>query len=323
LLFFINDLDYYAILTGIVSNKYVCAELRKDWVMVSDEGTSPRISPFDAIRKITEEGNEYWSARDLAKLLGYTQYNKFLPVIKKAEEACRNSDQRVEDHFTHTGEMVSIGSGARRKFNTVFLSRYACYLIVQNADPEKPIVSLGQTYFAVQTRRQELADELAALPEDQKRLILRSEMAIFNQQLAEAAHNAGVLRPEDFAVFTDHGYMGLYGGMRENDIHVRKNLKPHEKILDYIGSEELGANIFRATQTDAKLRRESIRGKERANKTHYQVGQEVRQTIKRLGGTMPEDLPTPAKSIQQLQHEEQKKLEQGQQPSLFEAPLEE
>src|SRR5579883_2326432 len=241
--------------------------------MVSDEGTSPRISPFDAIRKITEEGNEYWSARDLAKLLGYTQYNKFLPVIKKAEEACRNSDQRVEDHFTHTGEMVSIGSGARRKFNTVFLSRYACYLIVQNADPEKPIVSLGQTYFAVQTRR---------------------------QQLAEAAHNAGVLRPEDFAVFTDHGYMGLYGGMRENDIHVRKNLKPHEKILDYMGSEELGANIFRATQTDAKLRRESIRGKERANKTHYQVGQEVRQTIKRLGGTMPEDLPTPTKSIQQL-----------------------
>jgi DNA-damage-inducible protein D len=142
-------------------------------------------------------------------------------------------------------------------------------------------------------------------------------MALFNRQLAEAARDAGVIRPEDFAVFTDHGYMGLYGGLRAKDIHARKDLKPKEKILDYMGSEELGANIFRVTQTDAKLRREEIQGKEAANQTHYQVGHEVRATIQRLGGTMPEDLPTPEKSIQQLEREEQQRIVQKQQPPLF------
>jgi len=214
--------------------------------------------------------------------------------------------------------MVAIGSKAQRKTEDYRLSRYSCYLIIQNADPEKPIVALGQTYFAVQTRRQELADELAALPEEQKRLILRSEMAIFNQQLNEAAQRAGVITADDFATFADHGYIGLYGGLRENDIHVRKGLTSQkQKLLDYMGSEELGANIFRATQTDAKLRREGIQGKEKANRTHYQVGKKVRQTIQELGGTMPEDLSTPEKSIQELQHEEQKRIEQRQQPSLF------
>ena len=227
-------------------------------------------------------------------------------------------DMNLDDHFVQTAKMIKTGKGAKRELKDYHLSRYACYLIVQNADLEKPIVALGQTYFAVQTRRQELADQLAALPEDQKRLILRSEMAIFNQQLAEAAHNAGVIQPQDFATFQDHGYMGLYGGLRENDIHARKQLDQQDKILDYMGSEELGANIFRATQTDAKLRREEIQGKEQANQTHYEVGSEVRKAIKRLGGTMPEDLPTPEKSIQQLQHDEQKRVEQKLQPPLFE-----
>jgi DNA-damage-inducible protein D len=191
--------------------------------------------------------------------------------------------------------MIKAGKGAQRPVEDFELSRYACYLIVQNADPDKPIVALGQTYFAVQTRRQEIADELALanLPEEQKRLIFRA--------------------PTDFATFQDHGYMGLYGGLRENDIHQRKGLTSEkQKILDYMGSEELGANIFRA-----KLRREQISGKDAANSTHYEVGREVRETIKRLGGTMPEDLPTPKKSIQELQLDEQRRIEAERQPSLF------
>lgn len=283
---------------------------------MSDKATTPHTSPFDAIRKIDEQGREYWSARDMAKLLGYTQYNKFTGAIKKAEKACEESGQAISDHFTHTGEMVEIGSGAKRKFDTVYLSRYACYLIVQNADPAKPIVALGQTYFAVQTRRQELTDRLAQLPEDQKRLIYRSEMAILNQQLAEAAKNAGVILPLDFATFQDHGYMGLYGGLRENDIHVRKHLKPKDKILDYMVSEELASNIFRAAQTEAQIKRENIQKKEKANQAHYTMGKRVREFIKEGGGTMPEDLPTPEKSIQQLQREEQKRVEYQQQPEL-------
>ena len=250
-----------------------------------NQESTPHISPFDAIRKIDEQGNEYWSARDLSKLLGYkTNYRNFKPAIEKAKESCQHSGQAVSDHFALFRTMIPLGKGGQRSVEDVHLSRYACYLTLQNADPSKPIVALGQTYFAVQTRRQELADTLAALPENQKRLMLRSEMAVFNRQLAEAARDAGVIRPEDFAVFTDHGYMGLYGGLRAKDIHVRKDLKPKEKILDYMGSEELGANIFRVTQTDAKLRREDSQGKEAANQTHYQVGHEVMYPRIRCGG---------------------------------------
>jgi DNA-damage-inducible protein D len=278
----------------------------------------PHTSPFEAIRMEAEDGSEYWNARELAKILGYTQYNKFTNAITKAEEACKNSGQAVSDHFTHVSEMVTIGSGAKRKFDTAFLSRYACYLIVQNADPSKPIVALGQTYFAVQTRRQELADELAALPEDQLRLLRRSQMNIYNYQLAQAANVAGVVEPIDFAIFTDHGYKGLYGGLGAKDIHARKGLKKSQQILDYMGSDELAANIFRASQTKQKLEREQIQGKEKANQTHLEVGKEVRDTIKRLGGTMPEDLPTPKESIQQLEKKELKQLQERSQPSLFE-----
>jgi DNA-damage-inducible protein D len=287
---------------------------------MADEEMTPHTSPFDAIRQVNEQEQEYWSARDLQRLLGYKNWREFEDAIRRAMIACQNSGQKPEDHFGDAPKLIKAGKGAKREVKDYHLSRYACYLIVQNAASEKPIVALGQTYFAVQTRRQELADQMATLPEDQKRLILRSEMAVFNQQLAEAAHNAGVMQPQDFAIFQDHGYMGLYGGLHENDIHARKSLNTKDKILDYMGSEELASNIFRAAQTDAKLRREEIQGKEQANQTRHEVGSEVRKAIKRLGGTMPEDLPTPEKSIQQLQRDEQKRIKQQEQPSLFDSP---
>src|SRR6266487_6239608 len=236
------------------------------------------ISPFDGIRHEDERGKEYWSARELGKLLGYGEYRKFKNAIEKAEEACKNSDQAVADHFVHVGGMIEVGKGARRKVQDVHLTRYACYLLVENADPSKPIVALGQAYFAVQTRRQEITDELAALPEDQLRLLRRSQMNIYNSQLAQAAQLAGVVEPIDFAVFTDHGYKGLYGGLGAKDIHARKGLKKNQQILDYMGSDELATNIFRASQTKQKLEREQIKGKENANRTHHEVGRKVRQT---------------------------------------------
>jgi DNA-damage-inducible protein D len=282
----------------------------------------PHTSPFDGIRHEDEHGKEFWSARELGKLLGYGEYRKFRNAIEKAEEACQNSGQAVVDHFAHVGGMIEVGKGARRKVEDVHLTRYACYLLVENADPSKPIVALGQAYFAVQTRRQEINDELslANLPEDQKRLIFRSLMSTYNVRLAEAAKQAGVIEPRDFATFQDHGYMGLYAGMHENDIHTRKGLQIEEKILDFMVSEELAANMFRATQANAKLQRDQVRTKEQANVTHYRVGQEVREAIKRLDGTMPEDLPTPEKSIQELQREQQHHLKTGQQLSLLDEP---
>ncbi len=287
-----------------------------------EQSATPHLSPFESIRRVTEEGNEYWSARDLAKILGYTEFRKFSNAIQKAETACENSEQAISDHFAHVSEMVGIGSGAQRKIGNVHLSRYACYLLVQNADPSKEIVALGQTYFAIQTRRQEQADELAGLTEKQKRLYLRDQLSDHNRQLAEVASQAGVVKPADFALFQDHGYMGLYGGLRARDIHTRKQLKRNQHILDHMGSEELAANLFRATQTEAKLKREGTQGRETANQTHFQVGRKVRQTIVELGGTMPEQLPTPKESIQQLQQKEQKRLKQGSQLSMFDEPAE-
>lgn len=257
--------------------------------------TKRTMSLFESIKHIDESGNEYWTSRTMWKILEYTEYRHFLPVIEKAKIACLNSGQKVEDHFEDILEMVGIGSGAERAVDSVKLSRYACYLIVQNADPNKTIVAQGQTYFAIQTRiaevrqmseYQELSDE------EEKRLFLRTEMLKHNSLLASAAKDAGVIDSKDYAVFQNWGYQGLYGGMKAKDIHQRKGLKKSQKILDHMGSTELAANLFRATQTEEKLRRENIKGKQRANQTHYEVGAKVRQTIKELGGTMPEDLPT-------------------------------
>lgn len=278
---------------------------------------TPHVSPFEAIRRESEDGNEYWSARDLAKLLGYAKWDKFKVAINRAKEACEKSEQAVPDHFLQAGKMVSLGSGAKRKTEDFHLSRYACYLIVQNADSSKPIVALGQSYFAVQTRRQELADQQAELPEDQLRLLRRGQMNIYNVQLAETAQQSGVIGAKDFAIFQDHGYRGLYGGLGAKAIHQRKGLKKSHDILDYMGSDELAANIFRASLTKQKLEREQIKDKDQANDAHHEMGKAVRKTIIETGATLPEDLPTPEKSVQQLQRAEQLRIERERQPSLF------
>jgi DNA-damage-inducible protein D len=222
----------------------------------------------------------------------------------------QNENCWIDNHFEDVLDMVRIGSGAMRQVEDIKLSRYACYLIVQNADPAKNIVALGQTYFAVQTRKQEL-DELdeyqRLVTEDEKRFFLRNEMRTHNIQLAKAAKDAGVIEPKDYAIFQDHGYRGLYGGLGAKDIHIKKRLKKNQKILDHMGSTELAANLFRATQTEEKIRRENIQGKEDANLTHFKVGKKVRQTIKELGGTMPENIPT-AESIKKLKKQRKKEL---------------
>ncbi|MEC5226480.1 DNA damage-inducible protein D [Bacillus licheniformis] len=263
---------------------------------------------FEQFRQVNEFGEYFWYARDLQKILNYKQWRNFLKVIEKAKEACKNSGQMVSDHFAEVSKMVELGSGAKRKIDDYELSRYACYLIVQNADPKKEIVALGQTYFAVQTRKQELQEQFETLDEDRKRFAIRKELREHNKSLAEAAKNAGVETSLDYAIFQNHGYKGLYGGLGAKEIHQRKGLKKNQQILDHMGSTELAANLFRATQADEKLRRENIQGKANANRTHFEVGAKVRQTIQELGGTMPEDLPTPEKSIKQIERMEQKKL---------------
>lgn len=276
--------------------------------LTQEEENNYTESVFESIRHINEYGQEFWYARELSKTLGYKDYRNFELIIFKAMEACQNSKNEISDHFGEITEMVSIGSGAQRGFNSYQLSRYACYLIVMNGDSSKKIIAIGQTYFAVKTRQQELIDNFDNLTEDQKRLSVRREMAEHNKLLVAAAKDAGVETSLDYAIFQNHGYMGLYGGMKAQDIKNLKGLKKNENILDHMGYEELAANLFRATQTESKLRRENISGKENANQAHYDVGKEVRSTIERLGGTMPEDLPKPEKSITQLKREQQKAL---------------
>ena len=274
--------------------------------------TKKSVALFENIKKIDEEGKEYWSSRDLWKILEYTEHRHFLPVIEKAKISCENSGHLVSDHFEDILEMVSIGSNTERQMKSVKLSRYACYLTVQNADPSKTIVAQAQTYFAIQTRIAEVKqmEEYNRLTsEDEKRLFLRNEVTKHNLLLADAAKVAGVIKPYDYAVFQNYGYKGLYGGLGAKEIHFRKGLKKNQKILDHMGSTELAANLFRTTQTEEKLRRENIKGKAKANQTHYDVGKKVRQTIEDLGGTMPEDLPT-AESIKTIEAKQQKGIKE-------------
>ena len=272
--------------------------------------TKKTVSLFESVKKFDEKGVEYWTSRSLWKILEYTDYRNFQTVVEKAKIACKNSGQNIEDHFVDINEMVTIGSGAERQVDSVKLSRYACYLIVQNADPSKKIVAQGQTYFAIQTRIaevQQMKEYQGLSTEEEKRLFLRAELHTHNSLLASAAKDAGVIDSRDYAVFQNYGYQGLYGGMTAKDIHVKKGLKKSQKILDHMGSTELAANLFRATQTEEKLQRENIKGKQKANMTHYEVGAKVRQTIKELGGTMPENLPT-AENIKVVERKKQKML---------------
>ncbi len=291
--------------------------------MSNQETTS---SPFETIRHTTDDGVEYWSARELARVLGYSGWQRFRTVIERAQVACENSGQAVSDHFIATVKMVEIGSGSQREVEDFHLSRYACYLVVQNADPNKPIVALGQTYFAVRTREAELTEEavLQGMSEAQQRLYIRHQLTSYNKQLADAAQAAGV-PSNGFAAFQDHGYRGLYAGETARDIAARKGLKKGQGILDWMDPDELAANLFRASLTEQKLHNDpTIVGKEAANHAHHDVGAAVRSVIIEQGGTPPEQLPMPAQSIQQLQRQEQKRIEAGhqakRQPQLFPSP---
>lgn len=293
-------------------------EFEEQLQALSDRVLSKALSPeeeanyteslFESIRHINEYGEEFWYARELQAALEYKRWDKFENVIEKAKNACKNSENVVSDHFSHVGKMVNIGSSAEREIDDYELSRYACYLIVQNGDSRKKVIALGQSYFAVKTRQQELIENFDKLNEDAKRLAIRREMIEHNKMLVAAAKDAGVETALDYAIFQNYGYKGLYGGLGAKEIHARKGLKKNQKILDHMGYEELAANLFRATQAEAKLRRENIHGKNDANQAHYNVGKEVRNTIEKLGGTMPENLPTPEKSIQQIEQEQRKNL---------------
>jgi len=275
---------------------------------------------FEEIKYTEESSNEYWFARELAPLLEYVQWRNFSKVLDKARLACQNSGFNVSDHFIEVNKLIKMPSKPQKigfadlnktKTKSIIdykLSRYACYLIVQNGDPRKAIIATGQTYFAIQTRRQEVADYFNQLNEDNKRLVIRGDIKQWNQMLAEAAHNAGVITEEEFAHFQNAGYMGLYGGETVQDIHQRKRLLPKQKILDYMNSQELIANLFRISLAEEKIRVEQIQGLELASITHNTVGQEVRRTIERVSGVLPENQPTPNKSIDEVQKEQLKIL---------------
>lgn len=262
---------------------------------------------FEDIKHINKNGQEYWLARELQSVLDYSQWRNFAEAIERAKLACKNSGFEISDHFADASKTINMPKGAHKEVPDYMLSRYACYLLVMNGDPRKEVIAVGQTYFAVKTRQQELIDNYDELTEDQKRLAIRNEMKRHNTALAAAAHDAGVVEPIDYAKFQNYGYMGLYGGLKAQDIKQRKGLKKSQDILDHMGSTELAANLFRATQTEEKLHNDNVQGKYNANMTHYKVGQKVRQTIEELGGTMPEDLPTPEKSIAQIEREHNRK----------------
>ncbi len=261
---------------------------------------------FESIKKINEQGIEYWEARELMPLLGYDQWRNFEAVIEKAKEACKNSEQEIKYHFVGVSKMIKIAKNTPRETGRevidYHLSRYACYLIAQNGDPRKQEISTAQTYFAIQTRRQEISQ---LLTEDKKRLYIRQEVKSHNVKLFETAKQAGV---NNFGKFNNYGYLGLYG-LVANDIKRKKGIGKDE-ILDRAGSTELAANLFRITQTDEQIKNKNITGEERANSNHFSIGREVRNTIKKIGGTMPENL-LPEKHIKEIEKEEKKSLKSG------------
>ena len=272
---------------------------------------------FEGIKRTRQDGTAFWRARELAHVLDYVKWENFSKVIDRAVLACRNSGYEASDHFPEVRKMVAIGSGAKREQIDYELSRYACYLIVQNGDPRKEVIALGQTYFAIQTRRAEVADAFNQLDENNKRLVVRGNIKQWNQLLAEAAYNAGVLTDEEFAIFQNAGYMGLYGGMTVADIHQQKKLKKNEKILDFMGSTELIANLFRISQTEEKLKRDNVVTAIEANNTHYGVAEKIRNAIIEMGATLPEDLPKPDKSVQAVEREELRKLRKSGKPLML------
>ncbi len=264
---------------------------------------------FEDIKNIREDGSEFWYARDLSLALDYNKWENFHKVIKRAMIACENSGHNISNDFPEVRKIVNAGATTKPLVDYE-LTRYACYLIVQNGDPRKEVIALGQTYFAIQTYRQEVADRFNQLDEDSRRLVVRGDIKQWNQLLAETAHNAGVITNEEFAIFQNAGYMGLYGGLTVDDIHEKKGLEVGQKILDYMGSTELIANLFRISQTEEKLRKDNVSDANTATIVHHTVGKEVRKAIEEIGGTMPEDLPTPEKSIAQIEKEQMKKLKE-------------
>lgn len=276
---------------------------------MQNEIISTEYQSFEEIKHTREDKSEYWLARELQKALEYSEWRNFSKAIDRAMLACKNSGFEVSDHFVEVNKTVEMPSKAKPKSIVDYeLTRYACYLIVQNGDPRKEIIAIGQTYFAIQTRRQELNDYFNSLDEDNKRLVVRGDIKQWNQLLAESAHKAGVLTDEEFATFQNAGYMGLYGGETVADIHKRKGLKPNEKILDFMASPELIANLFRISQTEEKIKNEFIQGAENATMAHYEVGTAVREAIKKVNGTLPENMETPKQSINDIEKKKLKEL---------------
>jgi DNA-damage-inducible protein D len=265
---------------------------------------------FENIKHTSDDGSEFWYSRELATVLEYTQWRNFAKVIDKARIACKNSGHDINDHFAEVSKIVEAGATSKPVIDFK-LTRYACYLIVQNGDPRKEVIALGQTYFAIQTRRQEVADYFNQLDEEDKRLVVRGDVRQWNQMLAEAAHNAGVITNEEYATFQNAGYMGLYGGLTVAGVHDKKGLKDNDRILDFMSSTELIANLFRISQTEEKLKKDGISNADEASEAHFVVGREVRSTIKRVEGTLPEDMPTPTRSISEIEREQIEKLKKS------------
>lgn len=273
-----------------------------------NELTKEVASLFESLKHVNENGVEYWSARELYPYLGYTQWRRFEDAIERAKESCKSASQPVEEHFADVGKTYSMPKGGTNEMKDILLTRYACYLVAQNGDPRKTEIAQAQTYFAIQTRYaeiQQMEAYQALTSEDSKRLFLRDELRKHNSLLADAAHEAGVITPLDYAVFQNFGYKGLYNGLTAQGIHKRKGLKKGQSILDHMGSTELAANLFRATQAEDKIRKEKIQGKAKANEAHYEVGKKVRKAIEDIGGTMPEDLPS-VESIKEVEFRQNK-----------------